>query len=44
MIALRSLVETRIVIKKKALIRYNNRLAVTVQGAPGAGRKRRARR
>ncbi len=37
MIALRSLVETRIVIGPQALIRYNNRLAVTVQGAPAPG-------
>ena len=37
MIALRSLVETKIVIGPQALIRYNNRLAVTVQGAPAPG-------
>ena len=37
MIALRSLVETKVVIGPQALIRYNNRLAVTVQGAPAPG-------
>ena len=37
MIALRSLVETSIVIGPQALIRYNNRLAVTVQGSPAPG-------
>ncbi|SFK35266.1 efflux RND transporter permease subunit [Methylocapsa palsarum] len=37
MIALRSLVEPKIVIGPQALIRYNNRLAVTVQGAPAPG-------
>ncbi len=37
MIALRSLVETKVVIGPQALIRYNNRLAVTVQGSPAAG-------
>ncbi|PNG27515.1 efflux RND transporter permease subunit [Methylocella silvestris] len=37
MIALRSLVETKIAIGPQALIRYNNRLAVTVQGAPAPG-------
>ena len=37
MIPLRSLVEVRPVIGPQALIRYNNRVAVTVQGAPAAG-------
>ncbi len=37
MVPLRSLVEIRPVIGPQALIRYNNRLAVTVQGAPAAG-------
>jgi hydrophobe/amphiphile efflux-1 (HAE1) family protein len=37
MIPLRSLVEVRPVIGPQALIRYNNRLAVTVQGAPAPG-------
>ncbi len=37
MIPLRSLVETRVVVGPQALIRYNNRLAVTVQGAPHPG-------
>jgi len=37
MIALRSLVETKVVIGPQALIRYNNRLAVTVQGSPAPG-------
>jgi hydrophobe/amphiphile efflux-1 (HAE1) family protein len=37
MIALRSLVEPKVVIGPQALIRYNNRLAVTVQGAPAPG-------
>jgi hydrophobe/amphiphile efflux-1 (HAE1) family protein len=37
MIPLRSLVEIRPVIGPQALIRYNNRLAVTVQGSPAAG-------
>ncbi len=37
MIALRSLVETRIVLGPQALIRYNNKLAVTVQGSPAPG-------
>ncbi|WP_036260755.1 efflux RND transporter permease subunit [Methylocapsa aurea] len=37
MIALRSLVEVRIVVGPQALIRYNNRLAVTVQGSPAPG-------
>ncbi|MBV8526281.1 MAG: efflux RND transporter permease subunit, partial [Acetobacteraceae bacterium] len=34
MIPLRSLVEVRVVVGPQALIRYNNRLAVTVQGSP----------
>ena len=37
MIPLRSLVEVRPVIGPQALIRYNNRLAVTIQGSPAAG-------
>ena len=37
MIPLRSLVEVRAVIGPQALIRYNNRLAVTVQGSPAPG-------
>jgi hydrophobe/amphiphile efflux-1 (HAE1) family protein len=37
MIALRSLVESKVVVGPQALIRYNNRLAVTVQGAPAPG-------
>ncbi|WEK51663.1 MAG: multidrug efflux RND transporter permease subunit [Candidatus Kaistia colombiensis] len=37
MIALRSLVEPRLVLGPQALIRYNNKLAVTVQGAPAPG-------
>ncbi|MGO9673937.1 MAG: efflux RND transporter permease subunit [Methylocella sp.] len=37
MIALRSLVETKVVTGPQALIRYNNRLAVTVQGSPAPG-------
>jgi hydrophobe/amphiphile efflux-1 (HAE1) family protein len=37
MIPLRSLVETRVVVGPQALIRYNNRLAVTVQGSPAPG-------
>ncbi len=37
MIALRSLVETRVVLGPQALIRYNNKLAVTVQGSPAPG-------
>ncbi len=37
MIALRSLVETKVVIGPQALIRYDNRLAVTVQGSPAPG-------
>lgn len=34
MVPLRSLLEVRVVIGPQALIRYNNRLAVTIQGAP----------
>ena len=37
MIPLRSLVEVRPVIGPQALIRYNNRLAVTIQGSPAPG-------
>ena len=37
MIPLRSLVEVRVVVGPQALIRYNNRLAVTVQGSPAPG-------
>jgi hydrophobe/amphiphile efflux-1 (HAE1) family protein len=37
MIPLRSLVEVRPVIGPQALIRYNNRLAATVQGSPASG-------
>jgi hydrophobe/amphiphile efflux-1 (HAE1) family protein len=37
MIPLRSLVEVRPVIGPQAVIRYNNRLAVTVQGGPAPG-------
>ena len=37
MIPLRSLVEPRVVVGPQALIRYNNRLAVTVQGSPAPG-------
>jgi hydrophobe/amphiphile efflux-1 (HAE1) family protein len=37
MIPLRSLVEVRALIGPQALIRYNNRLAVTVQGSPAPG-------
>jgi len=37
MIPLRSLVERRLVLGPQALIRYNNRLAVTVQGSPAPG-------
>jgi multidrug efflux pump subunit AcrB len=37
MIPLRSLVEVRTVIGPQALIRYNNRSAVTVQGSPAPG-------
>lgn len=37
MVPLRSLVEVRPVIGPQALIRYNNRVAVTVQGSPAPG-------
>jgi len=37
MIPLRSLVEVRPVIGPQALIRYNNQIAVTIQGSPAAG-------
>jgi len=37
MVPLRSLVEVRLVLGPQALIRYNNRLAVTVQGSPAPG-------
>jgi hydrophobe/amphiphile efflux-1 (HAE1) family protein len=37
MIPLRSLVEPRVIVGPPALIRYNNRRAVTVQGTPAAG-------
>ncbi len=37
MVPLRSLLEVRPVIGPQALIRYNNRLAVTIQGAPAPG-------
>jgi hydrophobe/amphiphile efflux-1 (HAE1) family protein len=37
MVPLRSLVEVRLAIGPQALIRYNNRLAVTVQGSPAPG-------
>ena len=37
MVPLRSLVEVRLVIGPQALIRYDNRLAVTVQGSPAPG-------
>jgi hydrophobe/amphiphile efflux-1 (HAE1) family protein len=37
MVPLRSLVEVRPVIGPQALIRYNNQVAVTVQGSPAAG-------
>ncbi|HUA78241.1 MAG TPA: efflux RND transporter permease subunit, partial [Acetobacteraceae bacterium] len=37
MIPLRSLVEARVVVGPQALIRYNNRLAATVQGSPAPG-------
>jgi hydrophobe/amphiphile efflux-1 (HAE1) family protein len=37
MIPLRSLVEARLVIVPQVLIRYNNRLAVTIQGVPAPG-------
>ena len=37
MIPLRSMVEVRPVIGPQALIRYNNQIAVTIQGSPAAG-------
>ncbi len=37
MIPLRSLVEPRVIVGPPALIRYNNKRAVTVQGAPAPG-------
>jgi len=37
MVPLRSLLEVRVAIGPQALIRYNNRLAVVVQGAPAPG-------
>ncbi len=37
MIPLRSLVEPRVIVGPPALIRYNNKRAVTVQGAPAQG-------
>ncbi len=37
MVPLRSLVEVRPVVGPQALIRYNNRLAVTIQGSPAMG-------
>ncbi|HEV7260771.1 MAG TPA: multidrug efflux RND transporter permease subunit [Bosea sp. (in: a-proteobacteria)] len=37
MIPLRSFVEARVVVGPQALIRYNNRLAATVQGSPAPG-------
>ncbi len=37
MIPLRSLVEPRVIVGPPALIRYNNKRAVTIQGAPAAG-------
>ena len=37
MVPLRSLVEVRVAIGPQALIRYDNRLAVTVQGSPAPG-------
>jgi len=37
MIPLRSLAETRVVVGPPALIRYNNRRAVTIQGGPAPG-------
>jgi hydrophobe/amphiphile efflux-1 (HAE1) family protein len=37
MVPLRSLVEVRIALGPQALIRYDNRLAVTVQGSPASG-------
>ena len=37
MVPLRSFVEARVVVGPQALIRYNNRLAVTLQGSPAPG-------
>ncbi|WP_413990440.1 efflux RND transporter permease subunit [Labrys okinawensis] len=37
MIQMRSLVEARVVVGPPALIRYNNKRAVTIQGSPAAG-------
>ncbi len=37
MVPLRSLLEVRVVIGPQALVRYNNRLAVAVQGSPAPG-------
>ena len=37
MIPLRSLVEPRVIVGPPALIRYNNKRAVTVQGTPAQG-------
>ncbi|MGH7072108.1 MAG: efflux RND transporter permease subunit, partial [Acetobacteraceae bacterium] len=37
MIPLRSLLTTRVVLGPQALIRYNNRLAATIQGSPAPG-------
>jgi len=37
MIPLRSFVEAKVVVGPQALIRYNNRLAVTLQGSPAPG-------
>jgi multidrug efflux pump subunit AcrB len=36
-VPLRSLVEVKVVVGPQALIRYNNRLAVTIQGSPAPG-------
>ena len=37
MVPLRSLLEVRVVIGPQALVRYNNRLAVAIQGSPAPG-------
>jgi hydrophobe/amphiphile efflux-1 (HAE1) family protein len=37
MVPLRSLVEAKVVVGPQSLVRYNNRLAVTVQGGPAPG-------
>ncbi|GGC53821.1 efflux RND transporter permease subunit [Chelatococcus reniformis] len=37
MVPMRSLAEARVIVGPQALIRYNNRLAVTVQGSPAPG-------